>query len=161
MRPPASGAAPETAARPPAADGAGPCLVLGYDGSDGARRAVSWAATVLPENGRLVLVHACRPQHGPPSPLSSSEERCRYGRALIDELILEGEDALLERHVQAEVTDEDPVSALTDAAARLGADGIVVGAGRHSRLHRAIGTVTSELLVSSPVPVIAVPPADG
>ncbi|MGA9313939.1 MAG: universal stress protein, partial [Solirubrobacteraceae bacterium] len=34
---------------------------------------------------------------------------------------------------------------------------IVLGAKPHSRLHEAIGTVTTELLRSSPVPVITVP----
>ena len=34
---------------------------------------------------------------------------------------------------------------------------IVVGCEQHSRLHKALGTVTSELLKSSPVPVTAVP----
>jgi nucleotide-binding universal stress UspA family protein len=34
---------------------------------------------------------------------------------------------------------------------------LVVGCKRHSRLRKAIGTVTSELLKSSPVPVTAVP----
>jgi hypothetical protein len=33
----------------------------------------------------------------------------------------------------------------------------VLGAERHSRLHTAIGTVTVELLRSSPVPVIVAP----
>jgi len=132
--------------------------VIGYDGSDGARAAISWAAKVLPGNGRLVLVHACAPLHGPLSPLSTTEERRSYGRALIDELVLEGQDALLELQFDAEVVDEGPVSALTQAAERFGAAGIVVGTARHSRVSRAIGTVTSELLLASPVPVIAVPP---
>ena len=34
----------------------------------------------------------------------------------------------------------------------------MVGHEPHSRLHRAIGVVTSELLESSPVAVIVVPP---
>jgi nucleotide-binding universal stress UspA family protein len=136
----------------------GPCVVLGYDGSEGARAAVSWIAEVLPDAGKLVLVHACRPLHAPPSRLSTAAERCRHGRALIDELILEGDDALLERQVTAEVADEDPVTALAGAAERLRAAGIVVGASRHSRLQKALGTVTSQLLVASPVPVIVVPP---
>jgi hypothetical protein len=37
------------------------------------------------------------------------------------------------------------------------ARGIVIGHERHSRLHKALGTVTSELLDAAPVPVIAVP----
>ena len=153
--------------RPDAAPGEarqrGPYLVLGYDGSPGARRAVNWAAGVLPDTASLVLVYASRPLHGPSGPLSSAAERRDYGVALIDALLLEGEDALLDRQITTEIVDDDPVKALTDAAARFGADGIVVGTGRHSRVSEAIGTVTHGLLSASSVPVIAVPPsaADG
>jgi len=137
-----------------------PCLVVGYDGGSSARAALDWAADVLPHDGRIVIVHSCRPLHSPPSPLASAAERRRLGKAVIDELLLEAPKRLLERDLAAEVSDRDPVSALTTAARRHGARGIVVGCRRHSRLHRAIGTVTSELLKSSPVPVTAVPHPD-
>lgn len=133
------------------------CLVVGYDGSESARAAASWAAGSLPAKGRLVLVYACRPLHAPPSPLVSADERSRLGRAFVDELALDGDDALLGVSVHPEVCDEDPVTALIEAARRYQASGIVVGCEQHSRLHKAIGTVTSELLMRSPVPVTAVP----
>ena len=95
--------------------------------------------------------------HAPPSPLASSEERHHLGRALLDELLLESEDALLDVPLATEVSDDDPVSALTDAARRNRANGIVVGCERHSHLQKAIGTVTSELLRASPVTVTVVP----
>jgi nucleotide-binding universal stress UspA family protein len=141
--------------RPPTA--AGRCLVVGYDRTDAGRRAASWAARDLGGEGRLVLVHADRPQHAPPSPLASRQERRELGRAIVDELLLEGDDALHEVELEVEISDRDPASALSEAAVRHGASAIVVGSGRHSRLRRALGTVTSELLASSPVPVTAVP----
>ena len=104
-----------------------------------------------------MIVHACRPLHAPPAPLSTAEERHALGRAIVDELFMDGEELLLDIDVQAEVSDDDPVSALIDAARRHGARGIVVGCEQHSRLHKALGTVTSELLKISPVPVTAVP----
>ena len=70
---------------------------------------------------------------------------------------MDGEDPLLDIDLQAEISDDDPVSALIDAAHRHGARGIIVGCEQHSRLHKALGTVTSELLKTSPVPVTAVP----
>ena len=143
------------ATRKPAAKS--PCLVVGYDGSASGRTAVAWAAGVLPAGGRIVLVYSCRPLHAPSSPLASAAERRRLGRAVIDELMLEAPRQLLERDVAAEISDRDPVRALTAAARRHGASGIVVGTQRHSRLQKAIGTVTGELLKSSPVPVTAVP----
>ena len=139
------------------ADVGGRCLAVGYDRTDSSRRAVSWAASQLQPDGKLVIVHAGRPQHAPPSPLSSHEEREELGRAIIDELLLEGEDSLRDLELAAEILDRDPASALIDAASRHGAGAIVIGHERHSRLHRAAGTVTSELLDSSPLPVIAIP----
>lgn len=76
---------------------------------------------------------------------------------MFDDLLLEGEDALLETIVDTELSDADPVSALTDAAERHEADGIVVGHEPHSRARRAIGTVTSELLAHATLPVIVIP----
>ncbi len=134
------------------------CVVVGYDRTDSARGAVAWAAAEVSGAGKLVLVHSCRGLHAPPSPLSSSQERHKLGRALIDELLLEGEDSLFDLDVEAEISDDDPVTALIDAATRHGARLIVVGAEQHSPLHKALGTVTSELLSRSPVPVTAVGP---
>jgi nucleotide-binding universal stress UspA family protein len=116
-----------------------------------------WAANELPADGKLVIVHASRALHAPASPLSTPQERHRLGRALIDELLLEGEDSLFDVDVVAEVSEDGPVAALTDAARRHGAHAIVIGSEQHSRLHKALGTVTTELLERSPVPVIAVP----
>lgn len=141
--------------------GAGACLVVGYDGSESARAAARWAAASLPAAGKLVLVYASRPLHAPPSPLSSAQERDRIGRAFLDELLLDGDDALLDVAAHAEVSGEDPVHALIEAARRHDAGAIVVGFKHHSRLHKAIGTVTSELLMHSPVPITAVPSNTG
>jgi nucleotide-binding universal stress UspA family protein len=138
-------------------DSARPCLILGYDRTESARRAATWAAHQLPADGKLVIVHSCRPLHAQPSPLSTTKERHRYARAIINELFLEGEDSLLDIDIEADVSDSDPVTALTDSARRHGAQAIVVGCEQHSRLHRALGTVTRELLKISPVPVTSVP----
>jgi nucleotide-binding universal stress UspA family protein len=134
------------------------CLVLGYNRTDSARAAASWAAEQLRPDGKLVIVHAARPQHIPPSPLSTPRERHETAQAVIDELLMESDGGLLEIDIEAEVSDRDPVSALVGAAERHGAQGIVVGHDHHSRLHKALGTVTSGLLHSSQVPVVSVPP---
>jgi nucleotide-binding universal stress UspA family protein len=137
--------------------GAVPCLVLGYDRTASARKAVSWAVGELLPNGKLVIVHASRPLHAPPMPLRTPRERALLSRALIDELLLEGEDALYDIQITTEVSDNDPVTALLDAAERHRAQAIVVGSEPHSRLHKALGTVSTELLRRSPVPIITVP----
>ncbi len=142
-----------------AADTAPPCLVVGYDRTESAARALAWATREAAPGGKLVLVHSCRSLHAPPSPLSSSSERRALGRALIDELVLEGENALLDLELEADISEHDPVSALIDAAERHRARLIVVGCEQHSPLHKALGTVTSELTRRSPVPVTVVGPA--
>ena len=133
------------------------CLVLGFDRSEGARHAADWAVRELLPDGRLVIVHACRPLHGPPSPLAGSHEREQLGRAVVDELLLAGADEVRDLDLVVEVLDEDPVSALIDAAERQDARAIVLGRDPHTRLRWAMGVVTSELLKRSPVPVISVP----
>jgi len=132
-------------------------MVVGYDGREGSRLAASWAARELSPEGRLVLVHSDRPLHAPPSPLVTAAERSQVGEALFDELMLEAPPELLDLELATEVSDRDPVSALLHAAERHGASAIVVGCEQHSRLHNALGVVTTELLQRSTVPVIAVP----
>jgi nucleotide-binding universal stress UspA family protein len=132
------------------------CLVLGYDRTDAARAAARWAADRLRPSGKLVIVHASRSLHVPPLPTTEPERR-RCGQALVDELLLGDEDALLDVEVEVEILDSDPVSALTDTASRHRAEAIVVGTERHSRMRAAIGTVTIELLKASTVPVVVVP----
>lgn len=133
-----------------------PTLVVGYDRTPSSRAAVDWAAAHA-GGGKLVLVYSLRPLHAPPSPLETPEERRAFAGAAIDELMLEGKDALLDAEIEVEISDEDPVTALTGAARQHGATAIVVGCERHSRLHKAIGTVTTQLLERSPVAVTAVP----
>ncbi len=141
--------------------GASRCLVVGYDSREGSRRAVRWAAAQLMPEGKLVLVHACRPLHAPPNPVSSARERRSVGHAMFDELLLEGGDALLGTIVHTEVADADPVTALTTAASAHDAEAIVVGREPHSRLRVAVGTVTGGLLARAQVPVTVVPDGAG
>jgi nucleotide-binding universal stress UspA family protein len=133
------------------------CLVVGYDRGESARAAVEWAARQLPPDGRLVVVFAEKPLHAPQSPLSSAGERRRFAGAAIDELLLETDGAVLDCEISTEISAEDPVHALREAARRHGAEAIVLGSQQHSRVHQAIGTVTSALLKDSPVPVTVVP----
>ncbi len=93
----------------------GPCLILGYDRCESARHALSWATSELTSGGKLVIVHACRPLHTLPAPLSTPDERHQLGRALRDELMLDGNDELLDLDFILEVSDKDPVTALIDA----------------------------------------------
>jgi nucleotide-binding universal stress UspA family protein len=143
---------PEEAAHEPS----GHCMILGYDRSESARHAATWVTSELMRNGKLVIVYASRPLHTLPAPLST-HERHNLGRALLDELMLDGDNELFDIDFAMEVSDEDPVTALIDAARHHEAHAIVIGAKHHSRLYEALGSVTSELLKTSPVPVITIP----
>jgi hypothetical protein len=50
--------------------------------------------------------------------LSTAEERHALGRAIVDELFMDGNDPLLDNDLQAEISDEDPVTALIEAVHR-------------------------------------------
>ena len=102
-------------------------------------------------------MYAAEPQHSRPEPLTSAKDRRRYGQALLDELLLEEESELLDRLGPVLVVNEDPVTALTGAAERCDAQGIVIGCNDRSQLRKALGTVTGELLKSSRLPVTVVP----
>ena len=134
-----------------------PRVVVGYDGGQSARAAVDWAVSTLPVGSTLVLVYAARSLHAPTAPYGAREERHLAARACFDELALEADDAFLACPLETEFADTDPVSALLDASVRHDADAIVVGLDRHSRLSSALGTVATELLRRSAIPVTAVP----
>ena len=87
----------------------------------------------------------------------SADDRRRLAGASVDELLLEAPRQLLDGELEVEVSDEDPVSALIAAARHHRAEAIVLGAQRHSSLRNLLGTVTSELIERSPVPVTVVP----
>jgi len=140
---------------------AGRCLVVGYDRSASSQTAAEWAARWLAPDGRLVIVHACRPLLTPPSAMSTPAERASFGHALLDELMMDSGETLLDLDVETEVLDEDPVAALLDAARRHDAQAIVIGSEHRSKLRAVVGTVTTELLRSTPVPLIAVPRSVG
>ena len=135
-----------------------PCAVVGYDGSESARAAVDWAVSTLPAGATIVLVYASRSLHTP-APPGALEDRLGAARACFDELVLEADEDLLARPIETEVSAMDPASALIDAADRHGAGAIVVGLDRHTRLSSAFGTVATELLRRSRIPVAAVPVA--
>jgi nucleotide-binding universal stress UspA family protein len=122
------------------------CLAVGYDSGPASRRALRWAASQLAPRGKLVVVHACRPLHALPSPLSCAHERLTVGRAMFDELLLESDDTMLATIDRTELCDADPVTTLRRAAREHHADAIVVGQESRSRLHGALGTVTGALL---------------
>jgi nucleotide-binding universal stress UspA family protein len=137
----------------------GPCLIVGYDGSPEARHAAVWAARRAAPTGTLVLVNATRPRRRwlPVEVLRTGSERRSRGRALIEELLMDGDEALLDVRLEVQVVDDTPTHALIEAARRHQAREIIVGSHHRSRADALYGDVAAELMRSASVPVCVVP----
>ncbi|GGQ20367.1 MULTISPECIES: universal stress protein [Streptomyces] len=133
-------------------------VVLGYDESPGAERALSVALEVATAFGEpLVLVY------GAAAPGSTGEEYRAHreavrqaGRSALAHAVEEADAAGVPSTV--EVVDERPAQALLDAAERHGARVIIVGSWGDSPMRGALlGSTPHKLLHLSPVPVLCVP----
>jgi nucleotide-binding universal stress UspA family protein len=104
-------------------------IVVGYDGSDAARRALDAAADLTGYGSTLSVVTV---QTEDVEQWISSDARAR----------------LLERHVAARyhVTAGEPAEELVEKAAELGADLLVVGRRSRSPLRALLGSVSSRVV---------------
>ncbi len=136
-------------------------IVLGYDESPGARRALRYAidlAKLLDDE--LVLVYGAEP------PSRMGEEFAEHFKALAEEGRTALHGAVEQAHsagVRAvvELVDEKPAQALLNAADKHDARLIVVGTYGESPLRGAmLGSTPHKLLHWSSRPVLCVPPDD-
>ncbi|MCY0941763.1 universal stress protein [Streptomyces antarcticus] len=137
-------------------------VVLGYDESPGAERALRVALEVAAAFGEpLVLVY------GAAAPGSTGEEYRAHreavrqaGRSALAHAVDAADAAGVPSAV--EVVDEKPAQALLDAAARHDARVIIVGSWGDSPIRGALlGSTPHKLLHLSPVPVLCVPIDNG
>lgn len=134
-------------------------VVLGYDESPGAARALRIAVEVAAAfDEELVLVYGA----AAPGPLGE-EYRSHYeairqiGRSGLEHAVTEADRAGVPTVV--EVLDDKPAQALIDAATRHSARVIVVGSWGESPMRGALlGSTPHKLLHMSTVPVLCVPP---
>lgn len=121
-------------------------VVVGYDGSQGARRAL-WRAAEAAGPGGVVVVVTAAPPPGPQEWETQTP---------IDEPshLLEEAAALLGQHgieVSTRIERAEPAEALAEATRCVGADLIVVGARGGSYLARTLrGPVAEKLVTRSP-----------
>jgi nucleotide-binding universal stress UspA family protein len=136
-------------------------LVVGYDDSAGARRALDVAVELAAPLGEgVVVAFAAQPpgrwvgdEYG--AHLATLEER---GRELVDRAVERARAAGVEAEPQ--VAPLRPVDLLLELAEQRGARMIVVGTYAESPLRGAVlGSTPHKLLHLSPVPVLAVPVA--
>ncbi|MFB7040500.1 MULTISPECIES: universal stress protein [unclassified Streptomyces] len=136
-------------------------IVLGYDESPGAARALRIAIEVAAAfDETLVLVYGA----AAPGP-TGEEYRSHYdairqaGRTGLEHAVAEADRAGVPTVV--EVIDEKPAQALVDAATRHAARAIVVGSWSESPIRGALlGSTPHKLLHMSTVPVLCVPPEE-
>ena len=137
-------------------------VVLGYDESPGARRALGLAIEVARRfDVPLVVVYGAAPPGmvGEES-VVHGEALAEIGRSTVAHAVADAEAAGL--RVVVELLDEKPVQALLGAAERHDARVIVVGTYGESPLRGAIlGSVSYRLLHLSDRPVLCVPPSPG
>jgi nucleotide-binding universal stress UspA family protein len=158
-REPSAARNPRPAAKAEGVPSVEPSVIVGYDGSPEARHAALWAARRAAPRGKLVLIHASRLRHSwlPGELLTTESERKDRGRALIDELLMDGDEALLEVTLEAHVVDDTPADALIGAAERHHAREIVVGSHHRTSADVLHGDVAAELVRTTAVPVCVVP----
>jgi nucleotide-binding universal stress UspA family protein len=135
-------------------------IVLGYDESPGARRALELAVEFAQRFSEpLVLVYGS----APPGLVGEeavvhTQALAELGRTALAHAVADAEAGGVS--VKVELLDEKPVQALLDAAERHDARMIVVGTYGESPLRGAIlGSVSYRLLHLSERPVLCVPPA--
>lgn len=147
-------------------------IVVGTDGSEGASRALAWAAGLATQTGATVVaVHVFEPlarlDTPPPVDFEALEAEARER--------LEGDWTAPLRDLGADhetsLREGDPAQVLIDVAEARDADLIVVGGRGLSPLKNLfVGSTTVKLTEQSPVPVTVVPerepppgraPADG
>jgi nucleotide-binding universal stress UspA family protein len=139
-----------------------PVIVVGYDGSEASRAAVTVAARRAGRRGRVFVVHA---YELPPDFLGSPNfdrllsDREDHGRALLDAMPLTGNDELLDTEYETELIGGPPAQAIADVARVRDADEIVVGARGLGRVRALLGSVSHELLHIADRPVLVIPAA--
>ena len=109
-------------------------VVVGYDGSDSARRALDRAADLVDGYGSTLAVVSVA---------------ARDARGQAESLIGEARERLHARQVTARYVEPvgDPAEMLVEAADDLGADLLVVGRRDHNALQRLVlGSVSSQVL---------------
>lgn len=133
----------------------GPCLVVGYDGSDASRAALAYAASKAGSGGVVVVVHA----YGPPADWLGKPEYQRVldvhrgrGEALLESIPL---PSGVEH--ETELIAGDPAEKIVDVARVRDADEIVIGSHGYGRLRSVLGSVSHQVLHTADRPVVVIP----
>jgi nucleotide-binding universal stress UspA family protein len=138
-------------------------IVVGVDGSDGARRALHWALDEAMRTGAAVHAVTAWTWDGleatMPTPIGPAEVKLQAEQTAAEEVATAIDVHGGRPRVQVRVVQGRPSRVLAEAAA--GARLLVLGSHGHSRLYHAVlGSVSEECVrtVTCPVVVVPVPP---
>ena len=135
-------------------------LVVGYDGSPTARAAVTHAVA-LAHGDPVVVVHA---HHEPPARITShwrellTAESGEHGQAVLDAILLEGNDELADANWEARLVEGPAAEAIMRVADEVGADMIVTGSHGYGAIGSVLGSVSQALVKVSDRPVTIIGP---
>jgi nucleotide-binding universal stress UspA family protein len=145
-------------ARGPTSTEPRPTIVVGYDGSNESRAALTLAAARAGDGGTVVAVFAAEP---PSDWLDTAfyDSAVRSRQASMERVFDELSSIELENvTIEGELADGPPARALTDVARLHGAREIVVGSRGLRGIRAALGSVSQRLLQTADRPVVVVPP---
>jgi nucleotide-binding universal stress UspA family protein len=127
-------------------------IVVGFIDNPEGRRALDLAIEeALRRQARLIVVHSMRG-----GSKTKGEEYVQYQSALED-LEVELADRGIEHEVKEYVRDQTPAEDLIEAVAEFGADLLVIGYKRRTATGKLLlGSHAQDVLMSAPVPVLAV-----
>ena len=118
-------------------------ILVGYDDSDAARRALDRAADLTGYGSRLTVVTVARDE-GP----------------VLGDILDNARTRLIERHVSATYLQPsgEPADAIVETAEELAADLVVVGRRSRGPIHRpGLGSVSADVARRAPCEVLVVP----
>ena len=132
-------------------------VIVGYDGSDPARAALSYAARRSCDGGRVVAVHAFQPVPdwlGSPHYQQALHAYQEYGRELLQSLKETHEH---EVELETSLLEGPPARAIVAAADARDADEIVIGSRGFGPVRGVLGSVSHALLHETDRVVVVIP----
>jgi len=131
-------------------------IVVGFDGSDGGHRALSWAVAEAAKRGGTVQAVTAWQWTEPELGADVRAEHDRMARIALDGALTTARAAYPEVAVAGEAVLGAPADVLTRAAAD--ADLLVLGSHGHGRLfHAVLGSVADRCVRAGVCPVVVIP----
>jgi nucleotide-binding universal stress UspA family protein len=131
-------------------------IVVGFDGSDGGIRALSWAVAEAAKRGGTVQAVTAWQWTEPELGADVRAAHGQMAKASLDGAITEAHRAHPEVPVAGEAVPGSPAEVLTGAAAD--ADLLVLGSHGHGRLfHAVVGSVAEQCIRAAVCPVVVIP----